>query len=94
MPGNRPPLTVGGTLPEEISGDPASLAPDELAQRGILRLPQSLGEAADAFAANEVLREAMGDPLFEAVLSVRRGESELFADVSPDEVVARTRWRW
>jgi len=87
-------LPVGGTLPEEIAGDPASLGEDELAQRGIARLPQSLGEAADAFAANEVLREAMGDPLFEAVLAVRQGESELFAGVSPDEVVARTRWRW
>jgi glutamine synthetase len=87
-------LGVGGTLPEEISGDPADLSENELAVRGILRLPQSLGEAADAFAANEVLRDAMGDPLFEALLAVRRGEADLFAGASHDEVVARTRWRW
>jgi len=41
-----------------------------------------------------VLRQAMGDPMFEAFLAVRRAEIELFADVSPDDVVAQTRWRW
>jgi glutamine synthetase len=41
-----------------------------------------------------VLREAMGDPLFEAMLAVRRGETVLFTDISPEDVVARTRWRW
>jgi hypothetical protein len=25
---------------------------------------------------------------------VRRAETELFADVAPDEIAARTRWRW
>jgi glutamine synthetase len=87
-------LAGTGSLPEEIAGDPAGLGDDELRARGIVRLPQSLGEAADAFAACDVLREAMGDPLFEAVLAVRRGETELFAEASPEDVVARTRWRW
>ena len=32
--------------------------------------------------------------LFEAVLAVRRAEAQLFADSSPSDVVARTRWRW
>ncbi len=87
-------LAGAGSLPDEIAGDPAWLGEDELAQRGIVRLPQSLTEAADAFEASDVLREAMGDPLFEAVLAVRRAETELFADSSPDDVVTRTRWRW
>lgn len=87
-------LAGSGSLPEEIEGDPAGLGEDELARRGIVRLPQSLTEAADAFEASDLLRTAMGDPLFEAVLAVRRAETELFADSSPDDVVARTRWRW
>jgi glutamine synthetase len=36
----------------------------------------------------------MGGPLFEAFLAVRKAETELFAEVSPDDIVARTRWRW
>jgi glutamine synthetase len=87
-------LAGTGTLPDEIAGDPAALGEDELAERGIARLPQSLTEAADAFEASDMLREAMGDPLFEAILAVRRAETELFADSSPDDVVTRTRWRW
>ncbi len=87
-------LAGTGSLPEEVIGDPGGLSEDELRRRGIVRLPQSLTEAADAFEASDVLREAMGDPLFEAMLAVRRAEIELFADSSPDDVVARTRWRW
>jgi glutamine synthetase len=83
-------LAGTGSLPDEIVGDPVGLDADS----GVVRLPQSLTEAADAFEASDVLREAMGDPLFEAVLAVRRAETELFADSSPDDVVARTRWRW
>ena len=87
-------LSAGGTLPGEVSGDPVGLPEAELAERGIRRLPQSLGEAADLLAASDVLRDAMGDPMFEAFLAVRRAEVELFAQASPEDVVARTRWRW
>jgi glutamine synthetase len=87
-------VAAGGVLPGEVSGDPVALAEAELAERGIRRLPQSLGEACVLLEASDVLREAMGDPMFEAFLSVRRAEIELFADATPAEVVAATRWRW
>jgi len=87
-------LRSGGTLPPETSGDPVGVPAVDLADPGARRLPQSLGEATGHLARSTVLREAMGDPLFEAFLAVRRGESELFADLSADEIVARTRWRW
>lgn len=87
-------LAAGRTLPGEVTGDPVGLPETELSERGIRRLPQSLGEAADMLEGSDVLREAMGDPMFEAVLAVRRAEIELFADASPEQVVARTRWRW
>lgn len=87
-------LGTGATLPEEITGDPAGMSPAELAERGVTRLPQSLTESADALAGNDVLRAAMGDPMFHAFLAVRQAEIEMFADVSPEDVVARTRWRW
>jgi glutamine synthetase len=87
-------LRSGGTLPPETSGDPVGVPAGDLADPGARRLPQSLGEATGHLARSTVLREALGDPLFEAFLAVRRGESELFADLSADEIVARTRWRW
>ncbi len=87
-------LGSGAALPEEISGDPACLPAAELDRRGIRRLPQSLEEAAGCLAASTVLREAMGDPLLQAFLAVRRGEAGLFAGASPDDVTAATRWRW
>jgi len=87
-------LESGARLPAEIGGDPAGLAAEDLAGRGIRRLPQSLPEAAGCLDRSLVLRRAMGEPLAEAFLAVRRAEAELFADLSPDEIVARTRWRW
>ena len=87
-------LTSGATLPPEIDGDPAYLTPAELAGRELRRLPQTLAEASDSLERDAVLRSAMGEPLAEAFLAVRRGEAETFAGASPDEIVAQTRWRW
>lgn len=84
----------GPVLPAEITGDPVGRTAAELADLGARRLPGSLAESADLLERDPVLREAMGDPLFEAILAVRRGEVELFGGADPEEVVARTRWRW
>jgi glutamine synthetase len=87
-------MAAGATLPPETHGDPVGLTAAELTDRRASRLPQSLTESSAELAASQVLREAMGDPLFEAFLAVRRAEVELFASAKPEEVVARTRWRW
>jgi glutamine synthetase len=81
-------------LPAEAVGDPVGMTDEERAACGAVRLPTSLGEAAGYLERDQVLREAMGEPMLEAFLAVRRAESELFADASPEEIVARTRWRW
>jgi len=87
-------LDNGATLPPETEGDPVGLREADLAERGARRLPQTLDDAVSALEACDVLRDAMGDPMFEAFLAVRRAEIELFAGASPADVVARTRWRW
>jgi glutamine synthetase len=87
-------LQAGARLPAETDGDPAGLTAGELAARGIRRLPQTLPEATACLESSTVLRQAMGDPLAEAFLAVRRAEAELFAAASPEEIVAQTRWRW
>ncbi|HEX6447174.1 MAG TPA: glutamine synthetase family protein [Streptosporangiales bacterium] len=79
-------------LPDEVVDDPALLDDAERGARGIERLPTSLGDAVDAFAADDVLREALGKPLADAVVAVRRGEIDRFADAAPDDVVAALRW--
>jgi glutamine synthetase len=40
-----------------------------------------------------VLTETFGPELTETILAVRHAEIEKFADASPEEVVAATRWR-
>ncbi|WP_280672464.1 MULTISPECIES: glutamine synthetase family protein [unclassified Kitasatospora] len=90
-------LAAGLALPPEVPGDPADAVGAATAvgvAGGVPRLPSSLEETAAAFEASTVLREALGAPLFEAVLAVRRGESELFAGRSAEEVAAATRWRY
>lgn len=78
----------GGRLPPEVTVDPASLPAGEQPAR----LPQSLGQATDAMERDGILREAMGQMLFEAFVAVRRAEIERFAGQSDEDVVAATRW--
>ncbi|WP_432034963.1 glutamine synthetase [Streptomyces cucumeris] len=80
-------LDAGLTLPAPVSGDPVG-------QGRQRRLPTSLPEAVAAFEDSTVLREAMGDPLFESIAAVRRAESELFAKASPQEIANATRGRY
>jgi glutamine synthetase len=83
----------GLTLPEEMSGDPAGRV-DELAGRGVPRLPQTVPEALDRLDRSDVLRQALGEPLYATFVDNRRAEAELFAESSPERVVAATRWRY
>lgn len=56
-------------LPEE-SGAPFS----ELAASGVTRLPHDLGEAVEAFAGSELMRETLGDHIFNYLLTEKREE--------------------
>lgn len=81
-------LEEGGALPAPVSGDPVS------GQTGAVRLAQSLPESLEHLQGSTVLREAMGAPLFEAFLAVRRAELATLGDLAPEEVVAATRWKY
>jgi len=86
-------IADGLHLPEEIGVDPASMTAEEIEAAGVARLPGSLPEALERYDESEVLREALGYPLYETVAAVRRAEVQLFADSTPDEVATATRWR-
>ncbi len=79
-------------LPAPVDVDPALLDDEERARRGISRLPSSLDESAAAFAADPMLTKEFGHDLTAAILAVRRGEIEHFAQSSPAEIVEQVRW--
>ena len=85
-------MAAGAALPAPVDVDPASLGEEALAERGIVRLPTTLREAVDRFAADEVVRDAFGQPLVDSIVAVRESELELFADASPEAVADATRW--
>jgi glutamine synthetase len=78
-------LDAHRVLPAEVPGLPGEEVP---------RLPASLLQTIAEYRACALLREAMGDPLYEAVLAVRQGEHELLGALPPAELVAATRWRY
>lgn len=80
-------LDAGLTLPPPVSGDPALTGRER-------RLPTSLLTALEHFEGSTVLREALGDPLFESIAAVRRAEAALFEKATPQEIAAATRGRY
>jgi glutamine synthetase len=78
-------IDAGHSLPAPVNGDPVS-------SPGVPRLPMTLNEATDAFAADALLRAAFGGVLFDGIVAVRRAEASRFRDSKPDEVAASLRW--
>ncbi len=81
-------------LPPSTEEDPASLPDGVREERGVEQLPASLGEATVQLAGSSVLREAMGEFLFETFLATRRGEVERSTGLDDDELIRLTRWRF
>jgi glutamine synthetase len=61
-------------LPPSVEVDPSTIAEDERAKRGILRLPATQSEALDALEGDAVLMDALGPVLATSYLAVRRSE--------------------
>ncbi|MFF3333059.1 glutamine synthetase [Streptomyces sp. NPDC002888] len=87
-------LASGASLPEEVSGDPAGLAADEAAARGVRRLPTSLAESVEVFRADARLRAALGPVLADAVVAVREGEIAAVHGLDDERVAAAYRWKY
>jgi glutamine synthetase len=87
-------IDKGLTLPDEVDGDPALLDSADLARLGVRRLPETAEDSLACLDDSDLLKQAMGDYLYDAFTAVHRAEIELFAHNTPDEVVAATRWRY
>ena len=59
---------------ESLNQDPGGVDEAELDAHGIGRLPESLSDALDALEADEVLAEALGEPLHGSYIEVKRSE--------------------
>jgi glutamine synthetase len=68
--------------------DPATLSEQERDSRGIYPLPASLDEALDALETDDVLTEALGEPLVRTHLAVARAQAERARGIPPEEVAA------
>ena len=87
-------LDKGLTLPDEVSSDPVALDPAARHRLGVERLPETVGAALACLAESVLLKNAMGEYLYDAFTAVRRAEDALFAESTPEQVIAATRWRY
>ena len=85
-------MVESAPLPDPVDVDPAALGDSVLTDRRIVRLPTSLREAVDAFAADKALAAAFGPDLTASVVAIRESELELFADADEQDLAAATRW--
>jgi len=60
--------------PPPLDENLVSYADDELNRLGIPRLPQTMGEALEELAHGDVIRETLGDYIFDQLLAVKRAE--------------------
>ncbi len=69
----------------DLDVDPGLLDEATRQQRRMARLPQSLDQALDNLAADQVLMEALGPTLAEAYITVRRSEARAYAGMEDTE---------
>jgi glutamine synthetase len=80
--------------PEPVQDDPSTLGRDELARRGITRLPTSLAEATGLFEGSDLARRVLGDVLHGVFAAVRRRECETHGALGEEELADAYRWRY
>ena len=78
-------LDQGLPVAEVCKGAPQDMPREDLEKLGIVRLPQSLDEALDAFEADDDLAPMFGPELKSAYLAHKRFEAQLMGSLSPAE---------
>ncbi len=67
-------IEEGYELPAPVERDVYSLTPDEMAELGIESLPRDLGHAIDVCESSQLVREALGDHIFEKFIENKKIE--------------------
>ena len=78
-------------LPEQVCTDPATIAEEERATRGIVRLPTSTCEAVQLLETGEgdIFREALGPAFVNLLGVIRKREGDVFDKCTLEEQVAK-----
>ena len=87
-------LAQKSALPEPIQIDPNSLSEDERKEKGIQQLSPSLKEAIDQLEKSTFARSALGDPLYECYLAVKKFDWDCYSSMKLEEMVKDLRWRY
>ncbi|MDF2824565.1 MAG: glutamine synthetase [Mycobacterium sp.] len=82
------------TLPTETTVDPATLTESDRGAAGTVLLPDTQPEAITALDESALLRGILGDSAVDALVAVRRYETEQFGDLSPQELAGKFRLAW
>lgn len=69
---------------DPVNEEPADMSVSERNERNIDRLPETLGEALNAFEANDVLRDALGETLHSSYIEVKRSQWDNFTGTVTD----------
>ena len=67
-------IEKGYELPPPMETNLYHLTAEERKERGIVALPETLGEAVDEFAASDLMRRALGDHVFDNFVKLKRKE--------------------
>ncbi len=78
-------IAAGMPAPPILDRDPSSLDEEDARRYGVGALPATLDEALAALAEDRVLRAALGEPLYEAFVAVKRAELALVAELPAEQ---------
>ena len=67
-------IEQGYELPEPMETNLYHLTPEQRKERGIVSLPETLGEAVDALAGSDLVRKALGPHIFDRYVELKRAE--------------------
>jgi glutamine synthetase len=67
-------IEQGYELPEPMETNLYHLTPEQRRERGIVSLPETLGEAIDELAQSDLVRKALGDHIFDNYVRLKRAE--------------------
>jgi len=67
-------IEQGYELPEPMETNLYHLTPEQRRERGIVSLPETLGEAIDELAQSDLARKALGPHIFDRYVELKRGE--------------------
>ncbi|OHV80895.1 glutamine synthetase family protein [Ensifer sp. LCM 4579] len=82
-------IRAGLDQPPLVNSDPSELSAEEQQRLGICRLPESLGEALDTLAEDEVVTGWFAKEFLDCYVAMKRKEIGIVEDLSADELCSR-----